>query len=647
MTALASNFTALQSIFEVRVRLNIWQWADKYRVLERGVSHKSANGDARFNSSDAPHQREIQDAALDKSVQMTVVIGASQLFGKTEIVNNIVCYHVHYKPRSMVIMYSIIESMEKFSKKKLAPALRATPEVHALVSGDKSRSSGNTISVKEFLGGSIFIVTSGSTAALRGATGSVLIGDEVDDYEDDIGGQGDPVELLWKRGESFPDTIKMLFSTPTLDGRSKIWSRFMDSDQRFWFMPCVHCGKEIIFKKSHASKLDNTIPCAVLEYEKDKAEHARMVCQECFAEITDSQRIQMYRSGAWRPTAEFRGIRGYHLSSLYAHWPAGRGFKNRLHQFAEEWESAKKKGENSLKVIINTGLCETFAEAYEKPPDDEALMLRCEPYAGEIPEPVVYLTCFVDVQKDRLEFEICGWGEMEESWGIETGKLFGDPQLPAVWLKLDEKLFKVYDHPSGARMRISCAMIDSGGQSDNRAFAIPVYGYVKRRQSRYIFAAKGSSVLGAPPLNAHLQKNGIELQNIGTDNCKSAVYARLEITTPGPEYCHFPVGRGYDAEYFKQLTAEQVSTVDGKRVWVKRRQRNEALDMRAGNIAAFLKRRPNLKAIAKNLRASLDSKEKSEESKPESSPVASTAPAAVLSKPRPERRRFRSKFMRM
>ncbi len=631
------------AMHQVRDRLNIWQWADRYRVLERGVSFKSANGDSMFSSADAPHQREVQESALDKDVQMTVVIGASQLFGKTEIINNIVCYHVDYKPRSMVIMYSIIESAEKFSKKKLAPALRATPRVREKVSGDKSRSSGNTISIKEFLGGSIFVVTSGSTAALRGATGSVLIGDEVDDYEDDIGGQGDPVELLWKRGESFSDTIKMLFSTPTLDGSSKIWSRFMDSDQRFWFMPCVHCGKEIIFKKSQASKLDNTIPAAVLEYDKHDTATAHLVCLECGGKITDEERMRMYFAGRWKATAPFNGIRGYHMSSLYAHWPCLRGYQNRLHQFASEWEAAKKKGENTLKVIINTGLCETFAEAYEKPPDDETLLLRCEPYAHEIPEPVVYLTAFVDTQKDRLEFEVVGWGDMEESWGIETGKLFGDPQLPAVWQKLDELLFKVYDHPSGAKMRVSCAMIDSGGQSDNRAFAIPVYGYVKRRQSRYVFAAKGSSVLGAPPLNSHLQKNGIELQNIGTDNCKSTVYARLEITTPGPEYCHFPVGRGYDAEWFKQLTAEQVSTVGGKRVWVKRRQRNEALDMRAGNLAAFLKRRPNLKAIARNLLGSVAK----EEVKPEPEPTKPSAPESQQQQPRPERRRFKSKFMRM
>jgi phage terminase large subunit GpA-like protein len=49
-----------------------------------------------------------------------------------------------------------------------------------------------------------------------------------------------------------------------------------------------------------------------------------------------------------------------------------------------------------------------------------------------------------------------------------------------------------------------------------------------------------------------------------------------------PGYCHYPK---YDAEYFKQLTAERLVTVKDKRgfphrEWRKLRERNEALDCR-------------------------------------------------------------------
>jgi len=44
----------------------------------------------------------------------------------------------------------------------------------------------------------------------------------------------------------------------------------------------------------------------------------------------------------------------------------------------------------------------------------------------------------VDVQADRLELELVGWGRGEESWSIEYRVLLGDPTGAAVWAELDE-----------------------------------------------------------------------------------------------------------------------------------------------------------------------------------------------------------------
>jgi phage terminase large subunit GpA-like protein len=151
-------------------------------------------------------------------------------------------------------------------------------------------------------------------------------------------------------------------------------------------------------------------------------------------------------------------------------------------------------------------------------------------------------------------------------------------------------------------LRVGCVLVDSGGQSDAKAFSKPVYGFVRRRQGRYIFACKGSSELGSPLVVGRLQKNGIMLQSVGGDVAKSIIYERLTIATPGPGYCHFPAGRGYDEEYFKQLTAEAVSVSKGRRQWVKTRARNEGLDLRVYNLAAFEIRNVNLQLVSDNLR---------------------------------------------
>ena len=68
----------------------------------------------------------------------------------------------------------------------------------------------------------------------------------------------------------------------------------------------------------------------------------------------------------------------------------------------------------------------------------------------------------------------------------------------------------------------------------------------------------------------------------------------------GPGYCHFP--DHYDAEYFRQLTAEQQVKKFHKgfmrREWQKMRPRNEALDCRVYAIAALAILNTNVDQLA-------------------------------------------------
>ena len=589
-------------VFTPRPPMNIWQWADEYRQLGKGISAKSRHGAARYSTKDAPHQRGIMEAFTDPAVQTTVMIGASQVCGKTEMFNNVIGYHMEYKPTNVIVMYPTIDSAEKYSKKKFMPMCRATPELDRLLPNNRTRDSGNTILVKEYSGGSVFFVGANSPASLRGSSGEILLADEIDSNEPSAGIEGDAVALLFKRGESYSTCVQAVSSTPTIEGSSRIWSWWESSDQRLWFVPCQKCGTMGIFKWSPESAI-KAGPSFYVEWPAGRTRDAVIVCSSCGARHDDAARLDMYFRGEWRATAPFHGIRGFHLSWIYCPWPAKKGFAHRLHQMAEEWERAKKGGRESLKVIVNTGLCETWKLQLEGTPDPDRLALGMEAETG-LNDLVVFLTASVDAQKDRLEYEIQGWGIGEESWGIETGKIHGNPHQPEVWQRLDaEVLSRTFTHPCGAVLRISCALIDSGGQSDAKAFSKPVYDFVLRRQGRHVFACKGSSEAGAPIVVARPQKSGIVLQMVGTDAAKSVIYERLTVAVPGPGYCHFLKGCGYDEEWFRQLTAEGVSVEGGKRRWVKRRDRNEALDLRCYGYAAFELRRPNLAAISRNIRA--------------------------------------------
>ena len=53
--------------------------------------------------------------------------------------------------------------------------------------------------------------------------------------------------------------------------------------------------------------------------------------------------------------------------------------------------------------------------------DEESIMARREEYKAELPDGVLLLTCGVDTQDTRLEYEVVGHGHFGETWGIKKG----------------------------------------------------------------------------------------------------------------------------------------------------------------------------------------------------------------------------------
>jgi phage terminase large subunit GpA-like protein len=193
----------------------------------------------------------------------------------------------------------------------------------------------------------------------------------------------------------------------------------------------------------------------------------------------------------------------------------------------------------------------------------------------------------VDVQGDRLECVVKGWGEAEESWLIAYQQLFGDPGQEQVWRDLDDFLSDDFEHVSGHRVRIASTMIDSGGLHTDE-----VYRFVKAHQNKRIFALKGSSESGKEILGKFSTNNQyrVRLFTIGTDTAKDRIFARLKIPAPGPGYVHLP--EWTEDEYLAQLTGEKAIRRYKRgrgivREYVKIRARNEALDLEVYALAAL------------------------------------------------------------
>ena len=216
-----------------------------------------------------------------------------------------------------------------------------------------------------------------------------------------------------------------------------------------------------------------------------------------------------------------------------------------------------------------------------------------------------FITADCDVQSNRLECEVVAWGPGHESWGIEYKVFHGDTTKDDVWDQLHDWASTItWQHESGAELPIAKLGVDLGYRSDM------VAKFVKR--SRRYLAHKGSNNSSAPLVPRKPSKSPkykVAFYELGVSSGKDSLMTWLNNDPGGPRSCHFPMFWGYDFEYFRMLTAEHAVKEKNRRtnkletVWKLRPGflRNEALDVRVGNMAVREIINPNYAARAQEL----------------------------------------------
>jgi len=504
------------------------------------------------------------DAISDPSISEVVVMSSAQV-GKTEIMLNVLGYHIEQDPAPMLLLQPTLEMAEAFSKDRLAPMLRDTPSLKGLVKDPRARDSGNTLRHKTFPGGHLTMAGANSPSSLASRPIRAVLADEVDRYPASAGTEGDPVTLARKRTSNFWNRKIVLASTPGTAGSSRIEKAYDESDKRIFLVPCPDCGQEqrLVWKQV-------TWP----EGERERAEYC---CEHCGTLWPDGQRWRAIARGHWEAQGASRGVAGFHLSALYSPW-------TRLADIAIEHAAAADDPE-LLKAWVNTTLGETWQEA-EEVVDATPLYRRREPYALA-PAAVVAVVFGCDVQADRFEVEHIGWGAGEESWSLGYQRLYVDPTQPQAWLQLLKALRTQFPTEDGRLLDVICGCVDSGYLSDE------VYRFSQKAGVRWAIPIKGSSQRGRPIHSFPRKPNAkrVYLTEVGTDTAKDLIFQRLAIDEPGPGYSHWPIGDDYDEEYFAQLTGE-VKRRKFQRghsfwEWHAKRPRVEALDCRVYATAAI------------------------------------------------------------
>lgn len=556
-------------------KLTLSEWADEYAYLSAETSAESG----KWHSY--PYQRGIMDAITDRNIERVVIMKSARV-GYTKIINHAIAYHIHQDPCPMMVVQPTDQDAEDYSKDEIGPLFRDTPVLQDLVAEDKSRTSTNTLRKKIFPGGQLLLVGANAPTGFRRVTVRVVFFDEVDGYPAEAGTEGDQIRLGIRRTDTFWNRKIILGSTPTTKGYSRVENYFELTDQRRYFVPCPFCGHMQYLRFPQ------------FKWETGKPETTKYECEKCQELIDHSQKGWMIERGEWRATSKGKPrYAGFHVWAAYSYSPNST-WADIVSEFLET-----KDDPTQFKTFVNTVFGETWEEKGEAP-EWQRLYERRELYQlNVVPKDAFVLTAFCDVQKDRLEVEVVAWGRNMESWSIDYRIFPGEPYKSpddVSWERLTVMLSEQWPREDGGHMMLERLGVDSGYATQT------VYTWARRSDPLRVIVTKGmerGALLISQPREVDVRDarrkkriyRGLKVWHIATNLAKSEVYGWLRMVRDPDQpvpwgWCHFPE---YDAEYFKQLTAEQVvsKVVKGYRkyIWQKVRERNEALDCRVGNRA--------------------------------------------------------------
>lgn len=570
-------------------RLTVSEWAEQKRILPKGLT--SMPGPFRWEVT--PYLREIADCFSESSpIQKVAVMKGARVGLTVGVAESWIGYVIDAAPGPMMFISGDKETAEAAVEVRLDRMILSAGLAHKIFAQAKKthgKKTGDTKSKKEFAGGFLLALGPNVGAKLRSFGIRYLIFDEIDAYPQELQDEGDPIMLAERRTDEFERLRKILYiSTPLIEQTSRIKPLFLSGDQRYYYVPCKHCGhmQRLIWRDKNGAYR--------LKYEQDELGRLIWVsvhyeCEKCGGHWKNSDKAWFLERGEWRPTAipEEPNFRSYHISSLYS--PVGMRSWGSI---IREWIKTKNDP-IKLRPFVNTVLGETWVERGEAP-SYEKIMLRRDAYtSGSLPEEAqaFFLTAAADIQKDRIEVEILAWGKDKESWSVAYLILPGNTDYAdnEVWELLADVLTSKH-----AGMGIEIALIDCG-------YITPVvHTFCEKYQN--VHPCHGSNIvakMGRIFIRREIPEFRIlKRVDIYAHELKTELYRYLRMAPPEPGqpypagYCHFP--QDYTDRYFRMLTSEELVKEKTRTGTVKLRwrtmsgRRNEAHDIRIYNMTALL-----------------------------------------------------------
>ena len=599
-------------------RLTVADWAEQHRWL----ANEGGGYVGRWRHETVPYLVAPMEALTSRDHNTVAIVGPGQS-AKTTVAENWLLQMIDGDPADLLWYMQTEPSLESYVKKRIEPMIAAHKAIKQQLG---TRPVDNSLHFKRFPAMSTEFLTATHANLINKSAGRI-VADEIDAYPPDL---GDVLNLLNVRRQTFGrESMVLGISHPDRAGGldSRKWTEgimawYAASDRRTWWCPCPHCGCFAAFQPTEARHFALTYP-ADAPLDVVEAE-ARLVCPANGCLIADDERRAMLLRGVWIGVGQSideegqiagellpRAIAGFWITGTMSPFAFGGlgGLASSRVKAQREWEATGDDA--SLRQVI----CKQWGWPYDGPRpvgaiDATALADRAEDYPLRIvPHGVRFLTAFIDVQANRFELLVRGWGVDGESWIVDHRRLDAETATSAEdWdAMIGTALGAEYPlaDGSGRIMRVRGAAYDSGGAPGvteqayaawrrwRHRHAVRLLGKVGGRDVWNLLPSKGQGTANATRLTVaypdttrkdrKVAKRGeVPLAVFNANAFKDSLAGHLAQAMPGRGYVHAPAAlRSSEPPHlwFEQLTAERRKPIGA---WERIGRANEALDLMVG-----------------------------------------------------------------
>lgn len=260
--------------------------------------------DRRFELDTHKYLKGIYDCTAE-----TMVIMKAAQMGISEYMLSYALYSCDKRNATCLYIFPTDGLISDFSTARLGPAIEASEYLQSIVydhTGKEGKKGANRVTLKRIRNRFLYlrggqVRPDGKASQLKSIDADLILLDELDECDPRVR------DITAKRlGHSQIGEMRLV-STPTYPGVG-IHTEYLLSDQRRWFIPCVHCGyKQVVTIDNVVTEWDESRRPTAWHQDDGKAFAA---CLDC------SKPLDLLVDGEWVATYPERDVAGFHVSKF-------------------------------------------------------------------------------------------------------------------------------------------------------------------------------------------------------------------------------------------------------------------------------------------------------------------------------------------